>query len=451
MEELPLFRSANPAALIAWRAGRPLAVGRLLQDAAWLARRLPQAKYQINLCEDRYLFLVGLAAALSRGQTLLLPPSRAPADLLNLRQQNPGAYCLVDHPGDFGDVDVVVVEGLPEGPGDKHPKPPSFPSDHPLAELQTSGSTGMGTVHVKQWGTMFRGAELTGARLGLDSLAGASMVATVPPQHMYGLETSILLPLRWGLAVAAEQPFFSADIGAALERLPAPRVLVTTPLHLRTCLVEDARLPDLAFILSATAPLPAELARRAEQRYHSRVMEIYGSTETGAVATRRASIDVDWEPLPGILLRPGDARASFSGGHLPSMVAVGDLIEPQQDGRFRLIGRDADLVKIAGKRADLADLNRKLLEIEGVRDGAFFLPERERASTARLACLVVAPTLENREILAVLRQKVDPAFLPRPLLRVDSLPRTTTGKLPRQALLDLFHNLRRHQQGGSFA
>lgn len=451
MEELPLFRAADPAAFVAWRCGRPLAVGRLLQDATWLARRLPQAEYQVNLCEDRYLFLVGLLAALDRAQMLLLPPSRAPADLLSLRQQHPAAYCLVDHPGDFGDLDTVVIDGLPENYGDKHPRLPSFPSHQPLAELHTSGSTGSGTVHVKHWGTMFRGAELTGARLGLDQLAGASMVATVPPQHMYGLETSILLPLRWGLAVAAEQPFFSADIAATLERLPAPRVLVTTPLHLRTCLVEDTQLPDLAFILSATAPLSAELARRAEQRYQSRVMEIYGSTETGAVATRRPSVDVDWDPLPGILLRSGDGHASFCGGHLPSVVAVGDLIEPRQDGRFRLIGRDSDLVKIAGKRADLGDLNRKLLEIEGIRDGAFFLPEADRASTARLACLVVAPALENREILAALRQKVDPAFLPRPLFRVDSLPRTTTGKLPRQALLDLLDTLRRHQQGGSFA
>jgi acyl-coenzyme A synthetase/AMP-(fatty) acid ligase len=435
-------------ALIAWRAGRPLTVGRLLQDAQWLARRLPRAGYQVNLCEDRYLFLVGLVAALTRKQTLLLPPSRTPDDLLDLRQRHPSIYCLSDRPGDFAGLEALGIEGLPDRVGDEHPRLPRFPSHRLLAELHTSGSTGAGTVHVKRWGTMFRGAELTGARLGLGPLAGASMLATVPPQHMYGLETSVLLPLRWGLSVAAEQPLFSADVGAALDRLPAPRILVTTPLHLRSCLVENAQLPELAFILSATAPLEAELAQQAEQRYHTRVLEIYGSTETGAVATRRPSVDADWEPLPDMVLHRRDGRSSFAGGHLPEAVAVGDLIEPQPDGRFRLIGRDSDLVKIAGKRASLAYLNRRLLEIEGVSDGAFFLPAGDRPGITRLACLVVAPALEEAQILAALRRKLVTAFLPRPLLRVDSLPRTATGKLPRQALLDLFNSLSRpHGQG----
>jgi len=449
VEEFPLFRAADPTALIACRAGCPVTVGRLLQDAQWLARRLPRAAYQVNLCEDRYLFLVGLAAALTLEQTLLLPPSRAPDDLLDLRGRHPSIYCLSDRPGDCAGLDGHRLDGLPDSLGDDYPALLRVPSHQPLAVLHTSGSTGTGTVHVKLWGTMYRGAELIGARLGLGHLAGASMLATVPPQHMYGLETSILLPLRWGLSVAAEQPLFSADIGAALDRLPPPRILVTTPLHLRSCLVEGARLPDLAFILSATAPLAAEIAQQAEQRYHTRVLEIYGSTETGAVATRRPSIEADWEPLPGVVIHRRDGRFSFAGGHLPEAVAVGDRIEPQPDGRFRLIGRDSDLIKIAGKRASLADLNRRLLEIEGVADGVFFLPEGGRAGTTRLACLVVAPTLEEPEVLAELRRKLVAAFLPRPLLRVDSLPRTATGKLPRQALLDLFDSLSRRDDRGS--
>jgi len=110
---------------------------------------------------------------------------------------------------------------------------------------------------------------------------------------------------------------------------------------------------------------------------------------------------------------------------------------------------DDNWIKIAGKRASLADLNRRLLEIEGVADGVFFLPEGGRAGTTRLACLVVAPTLEEPEVLAELRRKLVAAFLPRPLLRVDSLPRTATGKLPRQALLDLFDSLSRRDDRGS--
>ncbi len=51
--------------------------------------------------------------------------------------------------------------------------------------------------------------------------------------------------------------------------------------------------------------------------------------------------------------------------------------------------------------------------------------------------LVVAPTLTSDAILAALRERIDPAFLPRPLRLVDKLPRNTLGKLPRDAVAQL--------------
>jgi hypothetical protein len=62
-----------------------------------------------------------------------------------------------------------------------------------------------------------------------------NIVATVPPQHSYGFESSVLLALLGGAAFDSGRPFYPADIVAALERLPRPRALVTTPFHLKTC------------------------------------------------------------------------------------------------------------------------------------------------------------------------------------------------------------------------
>jgi 3-hydroxymyristoyl/3-hydroxydecanoyl-(acyl carrier protein) dehydratase len=50
---------------------------------------------------------------------------------------------------------------------------------------------------------------------------------------------------------------------------------------------------------------------------------------------------------------------------------------------------------------------------------------------------VVAPALSREALLQALRQRIDPVFLPRPLVFVDALPRNTTGKLPREALARL--------------
>ena len=72
-------------------------------------------------------------------------------------------------------------------------------------------------------------------------------------------------------------------------------------------------------------------------------------------------------------------------------------------------------------------------------DGAFFLSDSAVGSTGveRLGAVVVAPGLSVAQITELLRQRIDPVFLPRPLLIVDRLPRNATGKLPQQALQDL--------------
>jgi acyl-coenzyme A synthetase/AMP-(fatty) acid ligase len=91
----------------------------------------------------------------------------------------------------------------------------------------------------------------------------------------------------------------------------------------------------------------------------------------------------------------------------------------------------------------LSDLNLKLNAIEGVRDGIFVIPPNQADDDVwRVTALVVAPDLEKKEILAALAERINPVFLPRPLYKVDSLPRNAMGKLPREALLRLLEQLR---------
>ena len=117
-----------------------------------------------------------------------------------------------------------------------------------------------------------------------------------------------------------------------------------------------------------------------------------------------------------------------------------DVLETTGDGRFLLHGRVTDLVNIAGKRSSLAYLSHQLNSIPGVEDGAFFHSEDSNASpaaVARVGACVVAPGLDAAGLLAALRDRIDPAFLPRPLLFVARLPRNATGKLPQEALRSL--------------
>jgi acyl-coenzyme A synthetase/AMP-(fatty) acid ligase len=198
-------------------------------------------------------------------------------------------------------------------------------------------------------------------------------------------------------------------------------------------------------MLSATAPLPAALAAAAEARTGAPLHEIYGSTESGQLASRRTTAGSAWALLPGVRLeQEGDATWACDG-HVEGRVALSDVIELLPDRHFLLHGRHADLINIAGKRTSLAYLNHQIAAVPGVLDAAFFLPDDEPAGgIARLTAFVVAPTLTSRQLLAALRPRIDAIFLPRPPIFVDALPRNGTGKLPRSALQALYAEKTRH-------
>jgi acyl-CoA synthetase (AMP-forming)/AMP-acid ligase II len=247
----------------------------------------------------------------------------------------------------------------------------------------------------------------------------------------------------------AERPFYPADIRAVLEATPGERILVTTPVHLRALLAEERALAPLRLMLCATAPLSHSLAAEAERRYGAPLMEIYGFTEAGQVAWRRTTAGSEWRTLPGVHPRSDAQGVWFSGAHIGEEALSGDLIELCAADRFILRGRSGDLINVAGKRTSLAYLDHQLAAIEGVEDAAFFVPEDSGESVTRLIAFVVAPGLRRETLLARLRSRIDPAFVPRPLYFVERLPRNATGKLPRRALEALARTCARRGRDGN--
>jgi acyl-coenzyme A synthetase/AMP-(fatty) acid ligase len=321
---------------------------------------------------------------------------------------------------------------------------PEIDPDFVAAYVLTSGSTGDPVPHAKPWGLLIRNARSEARRLAealaRADVAGISLVATVPPQHMYGFESSVLLALHGGAVLDASRPFFPADIAAALGRVPAPRMLVTTPFHLRTVLDAKLTLPPLTLVLCATAPLAPQLAAEAEMRLGAPLLEIYGCTEAGQVASRRTTAGAEWQTLDRVRLAGDGDAVTVSGGHVPQPTLLADVLEVTGDDTFRLLGRTHDLINIAGKRSSIGHLDFQLNSIDGVVDGAFWMPPEssgDALGVVRLVAFVVAPGLSNEQIGAALRERVDAAFLPRRIVRVAALPRETTGKLTAARLTEL--------------
>lgn len=429
-----LLANTSRQRVIAWRKGEAVTVARFLADVGALAARLPAAQAAVNLCEDRYAFLVAFAALLVRGQINLLPPSRAAHAVDGVLAAHPGSYALGDvllDPAPPQYLHFTTDVGTSSGDA-----PVLIAGDAPAAIGYTSGSTGVPRANPKYWEKLAISSGHNDALLR--ALAGGDyhVVATVPPQHMYGLEFSVLLPLFGHATIHAGRPFFAADIAAALAELPEPRILVTTPVHLRALLDSNQALPAFSGIVSATAPLPQELAREAEARFGAAVQEVFGSTETCVIAHRRTAQADAWTPYDGVTLHPQPDGTRVEAPQLLQPTVLADIVELDEYGCFRLRGRNTDLLEIAGKRASLGDLTHKLLAVPGVQDGVVFqMDDTDAIGVRRIAALAVAPGLDAGAILDALRCEIDPVFLPRPLKLVDALPRSETGKLPRAALL----------------
>jgi len=429
-----------------------------------VAAALPAGDHVLNVCSDRYRFTVGFAAGLVAGKVSLLPSTHTPEVIRQLAVFAPDVFCLTDDTG--CEIELPRVR-YPEGGGSQAAnsrvagsaqatagerlaadrlawRVPAIDAGQLAAYVFTSGSTGTPLPYKKTWGRLLRCVHDGASRLGLLDGRSHTIVGTVPPQHMYGFESSVLLGLQTGGAICAERPFYPADICSVLAAAPRPRVLISTPVHLRALLAAEVSMPEVDLIVSATAPLSRDLAREVEARFATRLLEIYGSTETGQIATRRTAQTLEWQLWPGVSLSFKDdgQQAWAQGGHVEQPTPMCDVLELTEGDRFLLHGRMADLVNIAGKRSSLAYLNHQLNSIQGVVDGTFFLPDESPVAATgvgvtRVVAFVVAPGLDAAALTEELRRRIDPVFLPRPLLFVERLPRNSTGKLPREALLAL--------------
>ncbi len=401
----------------------------VLHAAHRIADTLPDAPV-VNLCRDRGRFIAVLLATILRGQHSPLLSDRSTDNLRRTMATLPDAVLVTDDGASLGELPHRTIPALDPAP---HPGTtnPWIADDRHIVTVFTSGSTGVPAAHEKRWGALRRRSLAGADQFGLP--VDATIVGMVPPQHMYGLETTVLIPLHCGRGTTTAEIFFPADLRSALAIAAAPRILVTTPLQIRNLLEAEIELPVMETVISATAPLETAFAARAEAAWDTTVHEIYGATEVGSIASRHTVADTLWTLYPDVtLLSAGEDRFEAVAPPAPSH-AIADMLELADARRFRLLGRASDMLKRGGKRASLAGLTAALNGIPGVRDGVFFAPDADGAAH-RVHVFAVAPARTADDLLAELRARIDPAFLPRRVILVDHLPRNSLGKITREAL-----------------
>jgi len=427
-ELLPLL-TRDLDGIIAIRHDRQISCREFLVQVATLADALPAASVAVNLCDDRYLFMVAFAAAILRDQANILLPSRQPAAVKEALEALADASIL--HDGEFAGLGEagVDVRAFGESSNSDCGPVPAIPADQLCAVVFTSGSTGDSTRIEKHWKTLVEGTSIN-ARLALHGIDVATgVVATVPPWHMYGLEYTVLLPLFNDVRVYAGNTLFPGDILNALKRTPVDRILVSTPLHLRAIARSGLSFPPVTRVLCATAPLSQELAQEVSNLLQTDICEFYGCSEAGCLASRDPVTTNEWRFFAEFSIDRSKERVCINAAHLRETVTLADQIEFLEDGRFLLQGRGADIVKIGGKRGSIAELTDRLLALNGVVDAVIFRPESDAGRETRLTALVVCPQRDIKEIRRDFARSIDSVFVPRPMRAVDALPRNRTGKL----------------------
>ena len=204
------------------------------------------------------------------------------------------------------------------------------------------------------------------------------IVATVPPQHMYGFESSVLIALHGGAAFDAGRPFYPADVVATLAATPAPRALVTTPFHLKALLESGVAMPRVELVVCATAPLAPQLAARSEAAFAAPLIEITAAPKRPVAPGNTAG--AEWRTFDG-WFSAATTRARGERGHVP---------EPTPSPRLEVSLPTASAARplddwSTSPAAQLAGHSTSSQAIEGVIDGAFWAPP-ETADAPHARC-----------------------------------------------------------------
>ncbi|MBW2699975.1 MAG: AMP-binding protein [Deltaproteobacteria bacterium] len=406
---------------------------RLIEDLAGKTRVL-------LLSEQRDLVAAACLAALAGDFELVLPHGLSRAALDQLPEEMPCDCGLLGDEEASLDLPLLRLETRK---AKEAASPPLIEDDGRLAvTLFTGGSTARPRAWPKSAQLLLGEARFLAEHFGIG--ATDYLVSCVGPMHIYGLLFGVLVPLLSGAKVEPKTAFLPAEIQKAC---PPGTMLVAAPPHFRALVRGQTRLAGLRLAISSAGMLPKEDSEGFTALTKTPLCELYGSTETGGLATRwRNRKERDWTPLPIADLKLEGERLAADSPFLSPTLArnaagffvTGDRARWTEGGRFALLGRADGVVKVGGKRVDLTELERVLLAIPGI-DDCWVLsgPSKDAHENQIVAVLCGADPPGRDQIRKILGHRFEAVALPRRFLYIKHMPVSTAGKRDRQAIEDL--------------
>lgn len=385
--------------------------------------------------DDAALFAAALLAVWSSGGKALLLPNTAPGNLTWAKS----AQILLTDTNIVSDGIRVWQMPNPCGGMPSENRIPETLDIPPESEvhLRTSGSGGEAKTIVKTAAQIESEARALAAAIPFGR-GKTAVLGSVSPQHMYGFTFRFALPLLMGWAMVRRQNAYPELLLSASLNVPSDyqNIWIASPALLnrfgenRDWAALNGRVGG---IVSAGGELPPETAALLEQ-YAVRPYEVYGSTETGIIASRQKQ--TLWQPFPNVSVRNTGKSVEISSPWTGGVQHIADCIETHEDG-FALLGRQDRIIKLADKRISLNQIEHELLKHPWIADAHCALhPEHGRIAVwAALDTEGIAAWLEQGRtaVIAALKQHLaqtqDTAALPRYWRFADRLPRNGQGKI----------------------
>lgn len=419
--------------------------GEIFELAAGLRKTLIRrgAEKSVCLCtENKAMIAASILASLSGACQLILPYSFSAHALMEMYETVGFDTAIADHPEEMPGVEIITpVTGNPDELNPENMRDP----DEPFLRLFTGGSTGKPRVWSKSPRNLL--AEAFYLRDKFDLTGKDLFISTVPPYHIYGLLFSVLAPFLAHARVMPEIYTFPQEIISTINRHKAT-VLVSVPIHYRSLKVDNLSAPSLKIAFSSSGVLNRSDATHFLRKTGLGINEIYGSTETGGVASRSVSENTEsWKPADVVSWRLSGKRLAVRSDFVSREMetdadgycVTGDEVQPDKTGRFLLLGRADGIVKVAGKRVDLLDVQNKIQTLPTVRDAVVIALPAEKGRESVIAALV-ACELTEIQLKKMILEKLEPYAMPRRIKIVSSIVRTTTGKIDFRRVEQIFLN-----------
>jgi long-chain acyl-CoA synthetase len=283
----------------------------------------------------------------------------------------------------------------------------------------------------------------------------------IPLSHSYGFSNLVTPLLVGGVAMVLSRDRMPRAVLDDLATSGATVFPGMPVFYQAFCEMENRpALPKLRLCISAGAPLPLEVARKFREKFQRSIHSFYGSSECGGICyDRDARLEEPGfvgPPMEGVRIEMLEPNVSASririqsdaagDGYFPEpdaekldngFFAPDDLVSPSSDG-FRIVGRVSDVINVAGKKVNPAEVEAELLRFDGVRAAVVFGRESVLRNEEVAACVAASAGVRETELLEFCRHRLSGWQVPKRIFFVDEIPVNERGKISRRELAQRF-------------